>query len=106
MTAVTDCAASSGPINSSQITTDLNSGNTDLNSGNAIVCIWTTTPSSPEIVGDHSYGIVGYNPNCQSPFTVYNPWGGNALYNNVWETFYADRSFIDQQFAYMSICIV
>lgn len=106
MTAVTDCAASSGPINSSQITTDLNSGNTDLNSGNAIVCIWTTTPSSPEIVGDHSYGIVGYNPNCQSPFTVYNPWGGNALYNNVWETFYADGSFIDQQFAYMSICIV
>ena len=57
-------------------------------------------------MGDHSYGIVGYNANSTMPFTIYNPWGANANYSNVYETFTANGPFIDTQFAYMSICII
>jgi len=99
LTAVTDHSASITMVNSGTIAAD-------LLSGNAIICIWTANPSDPEIVAGHSYGIVGYNSKSSLPFEVYNPWGANANYSNVYETFYANGSFINQQFAYMSICII
>ena len=99
LTTVTDHSANNVAVNSNTIAAD-------LQGGNAIVCIWTTNPTNSEIVGDHSYGIVGYNANSTMPFTIYNPWGANANYSNVYETFTANGPFIDTQFSYMSICII
>lgn len=44
------------------------------NAGQLIV-LNTTSPVSSDIVGDHSYAMVGYNASSSRPFQVFNPWG-------------------------------
>ena len=99
LTAVTDHSASITTVNSGTIAAD-------LLSGNAIICIWTANPSDPEIVAGHSYGFVGYNSKSSLPFEVYNPWARTPITATSMRRSIANGSFINQQFAYMSICII
>jgi hypothetical protein len=77
-----------------------------------LVCFCTgDSPHSSEIVPNHCYALVAYDPSTSSPFKLYNPWGtdsnGIALstLNNrsVWGLFDTTASFINSNFNHNSI---
>jgi Calpain family cysteine protease len=47
----------------------------DWQGGDLIVLCTPTGLSSSQIVGDHCYAMIGYNPSSSSPFELFNPWG-------------------------------
>ena len=64
------------------------------------------TTASHDLVPDHAYAVVGYNPSSANPFTVYNPWGTTSAgwapyqYNgsNVYGQFNANQAFLTANF--------
>ncbi len=73
-----------------------------------LICICTGTPTSPNIVGNHCYAVVGYDASSSTPFEVLNPWGGTTSSvwcpqdNQVYGLFYADATFLSQNFTWES----
>jgi len=71
--------------------------------GNLIVLI-TSNPSSPYIVGDHCYAVVGYSSSSSMPFEVFNPWGTDSsgwvpgYCNQIYGLFWAGAGFLSQNF--------
>jgi hypothetical protein len=78
-----------------------------------LVCLCTGSfgTMNYNIVPNHCYALVAYNPSSRSPFRLYNPWGtdsaGLALstYNNhpVWGLFDTTAAIIDYNFDQNSI---
>jgi hypothetical protein len=100
--AITGKPASDFSINPNNIAAAWNQGE--------LVVLCTTNPVSSDIVGDHCYAVVGYNPRSSQPFEVYNPWGTNSqgwypyLYNGhqVYGLFNATAGFLSQNFTWQS----
>jgi hypothetical protein len=73
-----------------------------------LICICTSTPTSPYIVGGHCYAVVGYDASSSTPFEVLNPWGGTTSSvwctqdNQVYGLFSADATFLSQNFTWES----
>jgi hypothetical protein len=97
--AITGKSSSSGSLNTANIASTWNSG--------GLIAIGSdNSPSSVDVVGNHAYAVVGYNPSSSQPFLVYNPWGSNssgwALGTNngqqVYGLFNASAAFLSQNF--------
>lgn len=75
----------------------------DWNAGDLIV-LGTDNPTSPYVVGDHCYAVVGYTASSSQPFKIFNPWGTDAAgwapgcSGTVYGLFNASTSFISQNF--------
>jgi len=81
------------------------------NAGDLIVMSSSSNPSSSDIVGDHAYAVVGYNPSSSMPYEIYNPWGmtssgmaqgtydGHAVYGQFW----ASAALVSQNFSGQSL---
>ena len=103
--AITGKSASDYGVNPSNIANAWNAGE--------LVLLTTSNPSSPYIVGDHCYAVVGYNPSSSQPFEAYNPWGttssgwaqGTYQGRQVYGLFTANAAFISQDFSGQSIGI-
>lgn len=75
------------------------------NAGQLIVIATGNNPSSPYIVGDHAYAVVGYNPASSQPFQVFNPWGGSdsnewvpGMDGQTYGLFWASGDFLTQNY--------
>ncbi len=101
--AITGQSASSYSVNPSNIAAAWNAGE--------LICMCTTNPPNTNIVPEHCYAVVGYNPSSGLPFEVYNPWGTNSsgialgTYNghSVWGLFIANGAFLSQNFTSQAI---
>ncbi len=77
----------------------------------------TNVPSSPYIVSDHCYALVGYNPSSypSQPFELFNPWGTVSLTptpttpasfngtSSIYGLFWASPSFLSANYVYFSL---
>jgi hypothetical protein len=101
--AITCYPATDYSINPSNIAADWNAGR--------LIVLCTSSPSSPFIVRDHCYAVVGYNASSGLPFEVFNPWGSNSLgwaeppgvTGGDYGLFWADAASIQQNFTSQSI---
>jgi hypothetical protein len=81
----------------------------DWTAGDLIVLNSVSNPSNSDIVGGHSYAVVGYNASSSMPFLVYNPWGTNSSgwvmdgTKWVYGLFNAGAGFLAQDFASYSL---
>jgi hypothetical protein len=101
--AITGKSASDFSVNPANVAAAWNAGE--------LIVLTTNNPSSPYIVGDHCYAVVGYNPSSSLPYEAYNPWGttssgwAQGTYNGraVYGLFTANAAFLAQNFVGESI---
>ena len=64
------------------------------------VVLCTTDPSDSQIVGNHCYAVVGYNPSSSAPFELFNPWGlkGSVKTYTQYDLFWAPASVVAENF--------
>jgi Calpain family cysteine protease len=64
-----------------------------------LVCIGSdSSQSNPNIVPDHCYAVVGYNPSSSMPFELFNPWGANSAGADAWEFVDGNGAFLESSF--------
>ena len=64
-----------------------------------LVCIGSdSSQSNSNIVPDHCYAVVGYNPSSSMPFELFNPWGANSAGHDVWEFVDGNGAFLESSF--------
>jgi hypothetical protein len=56
------------------------------------------SPASPNLVPDHCYVVVNYDPTSPQPFTLFNPWGVNS--GPFAFQFNVDAAFLNRNFRY------
>ncbi len=67
-----------------------------------LVCIGSDSSGiNSELVPDHCYAVIGYNPSSSMPFEVFNPWGvrtSNMTNGQTYGTFIANGAFLEENF--------
>jgi hypothetical protein len=97
LTAITDRPAADADINPTAI-------GSALALGQLVVLGTAASTGHPNILHDHAYAIVGYNPSASQPFTLFNPWGINggtdALTGNfIWGQFTCSGAALSKYFS-------
>jgi hypothetical protein len=70
-----------------------------------LVVLSTSSPASSNILGDHAYALVGYDPSSATPYLLFNPWGTDGAgwvpgYRNMISgRFTANASFLSANFS-------
>ena len=67
-----------------------------------LVCIGSDSSGiNSELVADHCYAVIGYNPSSSMPFEVFNPWGvrtSSMTNGQTYGTFIANGAFLEENF--------
>jgi Calpain family cysteine protease len=92
---------------SANFSIDPGSAATAWNQGILVVLCTGNTTASYDLVPNHCYAMVGFNPNALQPYQLYNPWGALAsdwapyMYNGfyVYGLFNTTGGFLTQNFA-------
>jgi hypothetical protein len=76
----------------------------NLNSGGMVVLGTPDSPPCGNIVNNHCYAVLNYDPNQALPFTLFNPWGLKSVrsypnpYSSAYDLFAADGDFLQSNF--------
>jgi hypothetical protein len=88
-------------MSSSGFSMNANTVAADMAAGKLVVIATGNMVADANIVNNHAYAVIGYNPYSSLPFTVFSPWGINGGYENgvyKWGEFIANAAFLNQNF--------
>jgi hypothetical protein len=68
----------------------------DMEEGKLVCVITPQSGIAADLVTDHCYAVIGYNPSSSQPFEIFNPWGVNSFsQSGKWGLVYADASGLE-----------
>ena len=69
-----------------------------MEAGDLVCLISDSSGINSNLVTDHCYAVVGYDPSSSSPFELFNPWGAGSAGSGVWEFVDADGAALEANF--------